>query len=152
MANKVAPPSGSGKSQDHTCSVMDSLPRATHPGNHKWTEPTGLKVVELGCVSLSIWAFVRSCRPLATEMSSICVCVQLENVLCVVGYRFSIMRSVGGKSTCSILVTYIDKLQTHLRRVQAYNVQLFPSCSPSPTFLIAAKNCCNYAPLLACRL
>ncbi|XP_056868673.1 partitioning defective 3 homolog isoform X5 [Takifugu flavidus] len=51
VANKAAPPLGSGKSQDHTSFVMDSLPRATHPGNHKWTEPTGLKVVELGCVS-----------------------------------------------------------------------------------------------------
>lgn len=115
MANKAPPLLGSGKSQDHTCSVMESLPRATHPGNHKWTEPTGLKVVELGCVSLSSWDFVRSRLPLATEMSSTCVCVQLENVLCIVGY--SIMRSVGGKSTCSILVTYIDRLQTYLRQL-----------------------------------
>lgn len=98
------------------------------PGNHKWTEPTGLKVVELGCVSLSSWAFVRSRHPLATEMSSTCVCVQLENVFCVGDYRFSIMRSVGGKSTCSILVTYIDRLQTHLRRLLCSGLE-YPTLS-----------------------
>lgn len=121
----------SGKSQDHnSCSLMDTLPRATHPSNHKWTEPTRIKLAALGCTTflrepLSSWAFVRSRCPWATEMSPTCVCVQLKTSSVLWATDIAAWGvCVGERAICSrwsITVTCFDtsKLSelTHVRRL-----------------------------------
>lgn len=139
---------------------MDTLPRATHPSNHKWTEPTCIKVVELVCVtfereSLSSWAFVGSCCPLATEMSSTCVCVQLK-VASVLWAAYIASWGGCGWRIHMFLLIYHSNLLWYVQALwtdtcEAALVFRFwrpnsPSCSPGPTFLITTCNCHNYAP------
>lgn len=134
---------------------MDILPRATHPGNHKWTEPTWVKASELGSVtfeseSLSSWYLVRSHCPLATEMCSTCVCVQLKTCAVLWATDIASWGAWGWKSHMFPLISHGNLLSelTHVRRLlcSGFEGQLFPSCSTGPTFLIAANNCHNYPP------